>query len=32
MAAEVQGNVDNGGAVLEEDENLLAPSAPAQGF
>ncbi len=32
MAAEVQGNVDNGGAVLEEDENLLAPSSPAQGF
>jgi len=32
LASEVQGDVDNGGAVLEDDENLLAPSAPAQSF
>ena len=32
MAKEVQSDVDNGGAVLEDDTDLLAPSAPAQSF
>ena len=32
MANEVQSDVDNGGAVLEDDTDLLAPSAPAQSF
>lgn len=32
MASEVQSDVDNGGAVLEDDTDLLAPSAPAQSF
>ncbi len=32
MAQEVQSDVDNGGAVLEDDSNLLSPSAPAQGL
>lgn len=32
MSIDSQGSVDNGGAVLEDDSNLLAPSAPAQGI
>ena len=32
LANEVQSDVDNGGAVLEDDTDLLAPSAPAQSF
>ncbi|MGN0895062.1 MAG: BON domain-containing protein [Succinivibrio sp.] len=32
LAQEVQSDVDNGGAVLEDDNDLLAPSAPAQSF
>ena len=32
MALETQSEVDNGGAVLEEDSDLLAPSSPAQGL
>lgn len=31
-ALESSGNVDNGGAYLEDDSNLLAPSSPAQGL
>ncbi|MGN0901833.1 MAG: BON domain-containing protein [Succinivibrio sp.] len=30
LAEETQGSVDNGGAVLQDDSDLLAPSAPAQ--
>lgn len=32
LAEEAQSSVDNGGAVLEDDESLLSPSTPAQSF
>ena len=32
VALENQSEVDNGGAVLEDDSDLLSPSTPAQGL